>query len=258
MKENIDLVTDFLADYAVELISYGSHTARVRRCLLRMANSYGYSVSTSFFLDHINITVYDPAIYLIKRSYIKSVPQSHVNFRGISELSALSWEVYEDKISIKEARKYFSLIKKPKVRSHLVLTLILSVALASFAKLFGGDFASLVAVFIGTFVGTNLRDFLLKKGFDIRAVFIFVSFLSSYIAYLGFYFGFSETPLAALSASTLYLFWGVPLLNSVYDILNNEILIGLAKLIRVCIMTLCVSLGIYFTLLLSKIGEMFL
>lgn len=258
MKENIDLVTDFLADYAAELISYGSHTARVRRCVLRMANSYGYTVSTSFFLDHINISVFDPAVNLIKRSYIKSVEQSHVNFRGISELSALSWEVYEDNISIKEARKYFNLIKQPKPKKHLLLILMISLSLASFTRLFGGDLGSSFAVFVGTFLGANLRDFLIKKRFDIRAVFIFVSFISSYIAYLGFYFGLSQTPLAALSASTLYLFWGIPLLNAVYDILNNETLIGLAKLIRVCIMTLCVSLGIYFTLLISKIGEMFL
>lgn len=253
-KINIYELSNFLAIYADTLIGAGAYNSRVIRCAKRIAKNYGYDVSIFVLLKFINITVTDLNNPKNQISFIKDNTNKAINLGIISELSALSWAVCDENLSLDETKRIFYKIIAHKKSKNLLTSLIVSIAFGSFCRLFGGDWAGVIFVVIGTFFGVLVKDLLIKKDIDIRIIYIISSFISSFIAYSSYGAGFSKTPEPAISASILYLFPGVILLNSMFDILDKNVLIGISRAVNASILILCMSVGIYITLILVNFG----
>ncbi|NLK67302.1 MAG: threonine/serine exporter family protein [Campylobacteraceae bacterium] len=255
-NQSIDILklSNFLADYADALIGAGAYNARVIRCAKRIAKNYGYDVSIFVLLKFINITVTEIANPKNQISFIKDTTERAINLDMVSELSALSWAVHDEHLSLNETRGIFNKILKPKKTKLFLTSVIVSVAFGSFCGLFGGDLGGMLFVMLGTFFGITARNFLIAKKIDLRIAYIVAAFISSFVAYSSFELGFSLTPEAAISASILYLFPGVVLLNSMFDILDRNVLIGISRAVNAGILILCMSVGMYITLLLVNFG----
>lgn len=253
-KIDIFELSNFLANYADTLIGAGAYNARVIRCTKRIANHYGYDISIFVLLKFINITVIEIDNPQNHISFIQDTTQRPINLDIVSELSSLSWAVNDENLSFDEAKDIFYKIISPKKTNAIITTFIVSVAFGSFCKLFGGDMGGILFVAMGTFLGMLARDFLIKKEIDIRIIYIISSFISSFVAYSGCMFEFSSTPTSAISASILYLFPGVILLNSMFDILDRNVLIGISRAVNASLLILCMSIGIYITLVLVNFG----
>lgn len=254
MKQNILELINFLADYASTMISVGSYNSRVSRCVKRIAAYYGYDASIFVLLKHISISVTDIDNYENRRTYVKDITQHSINLSMISELSALSWSIKDENLTLDEAKKIYKEILKTKGTKFGLSIIFISAAFGAFCKLFGGDFWSIFFVIIGTMAGVSIRHFLNKKNMDIRVTYIICSFISSFIAYLATDFDLSKTPTPAISASILYLFPGIVILNSMFDILDQNVLIGISRAVNAAILILCMSVGIYITLGISNLG----
>ena len=63
-------------------------------------------------------------------------------------------------------------------------------------------------------------------------------------------FGWGKTPDIALASSVLYLIPGVPLINSIIDILGGHVLIGMSRAVNAAILIICIALGLSVTLLI--------
>lgn len=81
-------------------------------------------------------------------------------------------------------------------------------------------------------------------------VFVVSAFIASFIASAGTCFDWGRTPDIALASSVLYLIPGVPLINSIIDILGGHVLIGVARAINAAILIICIALGLSVTLLI--------
>ena len=53
-----------------------------------------------------------------------------------------------------------------------------------------------------------------------------------------------------MASSVLYLIPGVPLINSIIDILGGHVLIGMARAVNAAILIICIALGLSVTLLI--------
>lgn len=123
---------------------------------------------------------------------------------------------------------------------------------ASFSKLFGGDFGTVLVVLLAGLIGTSLKTLLTRYfNLDVRLIYIVCAFISSYTAFIGIKLELTQTPDIALASSILYLTPGVFFINSVIDILKNYIQMGLSRIISVVILVSCVAIGFYITLTLS-------
>ena len=123
---------------------------------------------------------------------------------------------------------------------------------ASFSKLFGGDFGTVLIVLLAGLIGTSLKTLLTRYvKLDIRIQYIICAFVSSYIALIGVNLEFTQTAEVALGSSILYLTPGVFFINSVIDILKNYIQMGLSRIISVVVLISCVAIGVYITLSLG-------
>ena len=58
---------------------------------------------------------------------------------------------------------------------------------------FGGDMGSVFCVFFATLVGYTLKFVLAKMGVNLKIQYVIVSFVVSFIAYLGVFYGFTHT-----------------------------------------------------------------
>lgn len=252
-RPDIQELTDFLVEYATTMIGVGTYTSRVHRCIVRIASAYGYEASTSFLFNHTYITVMDAKDHSIRRTYIADNKSLGVNFRIILRLSSLSWSIYDHGYNLSFAKRYFKKATFGVSRNPYQVIALVSVANAAFCQVFGGDLMAIIVIFFSTLVGTSLREVLHRNKVDVRILYILCAFVSSLLAQYGSQL-LSQTPQAALSASTLYLVPGVFFINVTIDVLKNNILMAISRVVNVSILIICIAIGLYATLAISNAG----
>lgn len=247
---NIQELSNFLLDFATTLMGAGSHTSRVVRNVTRIAESLGYTVDMTIFQRNVTMTVKHAEDHSVRRTYVRRIPVIPLNFRTISELSSLSWEAYDHHLDLPELQKRYSIIiTTPRLSRWLVLVLV-AFANAAFCRLFGGDMMAMGLVWLATFSGFFVRDVLMRRHVNHMAVFVVCSFIASMVAGLGYRYNLGTTEDIALGTSVLFLIPGVPLINSIIDILEGHVLVGWSRAINAFILIICIALGLSMTLLI--------
>ena len=120
----------------------------------------------------------------------------------------------------------------------------------SFCHLFGGDWLSMGIVFSATLTGMFLKQQMAGAGINHYIVFILSAFVASLCASMSLIF--DTTAEIALATSVLYLVPGVPLINGVIDIVEGYVLAGIARLVQVSLLIVCIAIGLSFTLMIFK------
>nr|WP_314119273.1 threonine/serine exporter family protein [uncultured Campylobacter sp.] len=253
-RPQIQELTNFLSEYAAKMLSIGTYTARIERCVCRIADAYGYEASLMIFVRHFIISVMDPADNSIRRTYVKTGAAAQISFDLISELSALSWEIYDEKIPLARAKAAFAEILASQKKSFAKTLVLLSIANAAFCELFGGDGGAMALVFAATAFGICARYLLSKLKINLKIQYIAVSFAVSFIVSLGTRYGLSATPDVAVGSSILFLIPGVWLINSVFDILNENMLVGISRGLNTGLLIICIAIGLFLTLSISNLG----
>ena len=253
-RPQIQELTNFLSEYAAKMLSIGTYTARIERCVCRIAGAYGYEASLMIFVRHFIISVMDPADNSIRRTYVKTGAAARISFDLISELSALSWEIYDEKIPLARAKAAFVEILASQKKSFAKTLVLLGVANAAFCELFGGDGGAMALVFAATAFGICARYLLSRLKINLKIQYIAVSFAVSFIVSLGARYGLSATPDVAVGSSILFLIPGVWLINSVFDILNENMLVGISRGLNTGLLIICIAIGLFLTLSISNLG----
>ena len=238
-----------IAGYSANLMGAGVHTSRVIRNSKRIGEAYGVDVKLSVFHKNIILTIIDNETGEACNEVI-DIPAHPISFEHNSELSALSWEVYDKHLPLHEmADKFNKIISAPKIDPLFVLLLV-GFANASFCKLFGGDIISMSIVFSATITGLFLKQQMQKKKINHYIIFIVSAFVASLCASTALIF--DTTSEIALATSVLYLVPGVPLINGVIDIVEGYILTGFARLTEAALLIVSIAIGLSFTLLMVK------
>lgn len=228
----------FLVGYASWLAGCGATCIRILKNVNRMADKFGIDADVEIMPNHIRMTMSDGT------TIMSGTRHCGVNFDLNARLSRLSWAVADGKINQQQAQEQLEKdIRTRPTYPFLVLALV-SVANASFCRLFGGDPVAMVIVFLATLAGYYLKQIMLADGFDVRITFLCCSFFSATIAASGHIFGLSSTPEIALGASVLYLVPGVPYINSVSDLIDRHYLCAFYRFIDAAVLTACLSLGL--------------
>lgn len=252
-QAEIQLLTEFLMDYTLTMLSVGSYTSRAIQCVKRIGEAFGYEVYISIFSKTINISVIAANDYTQSKTFVRSYKDSAISFDKIALLSALSWHAYDDKITFEKLKENYHKIIKRGGFGFFGYLILQGFAFAAFCRLFGGDFGAMGSVFIATLVGVSLRKCLIHLKVDLRLVFVLCAFVASMMAYLGNILGFTQTPDVAIGSSVLFLIPGIYLINGVIDILDGHSLNGISRIIRVIIFISCIAIGLYATLSFSNI-----
>ncbi|MCI1778428.1 MAG: threonine/serine exporter family protein [Bacteroidales bacterium] len=249
-NNNLKSRAAFLSEYAAMLMGSGVHSSRVIRNTKRMGEAMSMEVIISNFHKSL-------MLYASDRSsgesvnILKEIPSLPISFEINTNLSRLSWEAYDGKLSFDELKeRYRKLVARPKL--HPVVILILSsFANASFCALFGGTWYSMGIVFSATMIGMSSKQKLLSKGVNVFIVFALCSFIASIVASTAVIFKLQTSDIA-MATSVLYLIPGVPLINGFMDMMEGHVILGMARLIDAFLLVLCIAIGLSGTMMLLR------
>lgn len=242
-------ITHFLVEYAQRLMGSGVHTSRVVRNTRRIGQSLDMEVTMSIFQRTMVVSVCNPRTQEVENE-VAVIPGLPISFELNAELSALSWEAYDNHLSLDTLReKYNAIISRPKMDPLCTLFLV-GFANASFCALFGGDWTARGIVFSATLIGFYLKQVMQKKHINHYIVFILSALVASLVASSAL--TLETTAEVAIATSVLYLVPGVPLLNGVIDIVEGHVITGCSRLIQALLLVLCIAVGLSGTLMLVR------
>lgn len=247
---------DLLLDITVTLIVSASHSGKTIRIVKRFAKAYGFDVYLMMQTKSVILTLTYAQDHSIQQTAIRHIPSLALNFYFQNMLSRLSWYVHDNPVELDMLEaKYREIIA---VRRYPFVFVLLAAALAnmSFCRLFGGDFYAMLFVFLGTAAAFYCRSILHKFEINHLIVIVLTAFVSSLGAGLTVLFSLGETASIALATSVLFLIPGVPLINSLIEILEGHVLNGIEKLMNSCTIIVCIALGLLFTLLILGIENL--
>lgn len=231
----------FLAEYAVQLFGSGCTCIRLEKNMKRIAASLGMNVEFSILPRHIHITVTQGSADFTSVVGIRDMP---ISFSRITDLSRLSWQLADGKIDFYQARDVLPRVCNCLSVNPWMLTTLVSVANASFCRLFNGDAFAMAVVFVATFAGFMLRRLLAARHTDVRVTVFLCAFLSSLIASGASVAGIGDTPDIAVATSVLYLVPGIPFINSFCDLLDRHYLCAFGRAMNAVVLLCCLSLGL--------------
>lgn len=232
----------FLCDYAGVMVGCGASGLRIQKNIERMAYRYGCRplIELTPSTVKIQLSTADNA----QRAFRSEVVvHSGISFSKIRKLSSLSWDIADDLTDYDSALLRFRQICDEKPLDGRIVRALASIANASFCELFGGDFISMLTVFVATYVGFFLKQSLIRGKVNAYMTFLVSSFSAATIASAAYVFSLGATPDIAIGTSVLFLVPGVPYLNSVCDMLTGHHQLGMGRMVEAVILTACLSLG---------------
>jgi uncharacterized membrane protein YjjP (DUF1212 family) len=253
---DIQEVGDLLADVASALMTSGAHTMRITQNVSRMAHIFGYQMDLSIFQLSIMMTIISVENPSKRLTLVRKTKPMLLDFTIVSALSTLSWETFDKKMTFSQAKgKYEGIIQGKRTSKGLVLFLV-SCANASFCGLFHGDLYAIMLVFFATMMGFIVRQKMIKNHINHLIAFSASAFIASLIAGMAYVFKLGTTPDIAIASSVLYLIPGVPLINSILDIIQGHVLTGTARLVNACSLIVCIAIGLFGSMLILGLEKL--
>lgn len=243
----------FLADYSARLLGSGATCIRLEMNVRRMAAAYGCHADVTILPRHIQVDVNPLDHSAGTRSQATvPVPPGPVSYNINTRLSALSWKIADRRLPLTTARRLYRTIICNDPQNPLLVLVLVSLANASFCRLFGGDAMAMLVVGAATLAGYRLKTVLLSRGVDMRLTVMICAFVSAVLGTTDGLFSLGDTPGVALGTSVLYLVPGIPFLNSFSDMLYRHYICAFSRFCDAIVLTACLSAGLCGAMLLMK------
>ncbi|MDD3079897.1 MAG: threonine/serine exporter family protein [Paludibacter sp.] len=247
----IEQIADLLIEISCTLMTSGAHTMRINQNIARMAETFGYTAELSVFQLSIMMTLMHKENPLDRITLIRKTKPLLINYSFVSEISSLSWNCFDQRLSYAKVKEEYEKIIQQKRISRWTVLILVAFANAAFCGLFHGDLAAMGLVFGATLIGFYVRQVLISYHWNHLFVFTVSAFIASISAGLGYAFeGITTTPDIAVGASVLYLVPGVPMINSMLDIIQGHILTGTARLVNAISLIVCIAMGMFLTMII--------
>jgi len=236
-------VLNLLTEIGEMMIISGAHTARIVRNIERIAQGLGYHCELVLTYTGIVISVYKQNKFKA-HTLAKTIQTKGLNFETVSEISVLSWDVLENKISIPEIKAILKQIKAKKVYTNLQLYALAPLASVALCMLFDGDLFQSIIVYFSTLLGFYTRRTLMLRHHNHMFAFFIGATISTFFIYLtGIVFNIQVKE--ALVVSVLYLIPGAVMINSFIDYLEGYFESGTARFIYSLMIILMIAFGFF-------------
>jgi len=244
LKEDAQLVGNVLLEIGALLMSSGGNSNRIRVTIERIANGLGYK--TELLITHraLMLTVLDKdQQYFFSR--LKRTSPHGVNFRMVSGISHLSWNVLEQNWTVAQITEELNRLKALPHYPRLVVLGLVGLAGSAFCRIAGGSYIEMLVTFIATVIGLFVRQEAMRAKFNPYMCVYFASVTASLIAGLAEIYHIGAQPDKAFATSVLFLVPGVPLINSVTDLLEGNLQNGIIRGINGLIIAFSIAMGLF-------------
>ncbi|MEI6950419.1 threonine/serine exporter family protein [Paraflavisolibacter sp. H34] len=234
-----------LLEIGALLMSAGANTGRIRTTIHRISGAFGYQ--SELLIQHraLVLSISDDKTESIFNRLKRTSPHG-VNFRLVSGISRMSWQVVEEGWSLEQINGELQRLRALPHYPRLLVLALVGLAGASFCRLAGGSFVDMPVVFLASATGLFVRQEAAKKEFNPYLCIYFAALTASLIAGLPVKFG-GSTHEQAFATSVLFLIPGVPLINSFSDLIDGNLQNGVIRGFQGFIISFTIALGLMTT-----------
>ncbi len=251
LKEFVDIILEV----STLLLESGAHCERINRNVQRIAQKTNYKVEMliSFTAVSVSVTDMDNEENIVTAN--KKIIHHGVHFGILTNTSLLTWELAEGRISLQELHQRIKRLKDTSRYSVWLVRLFIGIACGSLCLLAGGDLIDGAFAFLASFVGLAVRQEMIKRKFNLMVIVICSAFVTTTISGLNILSGFGYLPQTSIATSVLFLIPGVPLINSIIDLLEGYIPTGIARGAFGGFILLCIAVGMFISMTIIGINN---
>jgi len=244
LKEDSQAVGNILLEVGSLLMSSGASTNRIRVTMTRIARGLGYGIELLITHRALMLTIVEKdQQHFFSR--LKRTSPHGVNFRIVSGISHLSWNVLEQGWTVSQISEEIKRLKALPHYPRLVVLALVGLAGSAFCNIFGGGPIEMIVAFVATFAGLFVRQEAVKLKFNPYLCVFFAAFTASFIAGLAEHYQIGTQPDKAFATSVLFLVPGVPLINSVTDLLDGNIQNGMVRAMNGLLISFSIAMGLF-------------
>lgn len=226
------------------LMSSGASTHRTRITMERIAKGLGYGIELLITQRALMLTIIEKnQEHFFSR--LKRISPHGVNFRMVSGISHLSWNVMEKGWTMAQISEELDRLKALPHYPRLVVLALVGLAGAAFCRIFGGGYPEMAVAFTATIAGLFTRQEAMKQKFNPYLCVFFAAFVASLIAGIAEHLQIGTDPDKAFATSVLFLVPGVPLINSVTDLMDGNIQNGIVRAMNGLMISFSIAMGLY-------------
>ncbi|TRZ42146.1 threonine/serine ThrE exporter family protein [Robertkochia solimangrovi] len=248
-SEVIQELGTVLLNIGIALMSSGASTSRTRMIVDRVATHYG--MEADLFITHsvLTITVSDP-VNELQFSRLKRTPPQGVNFTLVSDISRMTWRLKENNWTVAQVEEELKRLKALPHYPRIIVLFAVGFADACFCYFSGGNYSAMGVAMFATIAGLYIKQESFKLEFNQYLCVFFAALLATLLAGL-FRSTFPEEGYSAAFAScVLFLIPGVPLINTVTDLFEGNLLNGLIRATHAMLIAFMIALGMTISILI--------
>ena len=240
---NIEYILDFVANLGCKMLSVGANLERVEDTMYRICHSYHLTEISIFSLSSlISVSAKSPTNITGTRQI--SVPPASNHLEKLSRFNQLSREVCQ---KTPAPRKLAKLLEEAEqIKDYAKATIIIGylIAMSSLAVLFDGSFKDIISADLNTLVLYWLISFLGRRNINHIVVNTVSMWIAGTLAILYVRFGIGEHCFTIMIVNAMMIIPGIPLVNSVRNILCGNEMNGILEFLKVILETVAIVLGL--------------
>ena len=240
--------TELLLSTGQLLLENGADTIRIIRDMKRVAAYMG--IGEDQLTLHIVYTTLMLNISDDSHSYtnFRKCQKHAVDMRIIHAVSKLTWRAMKDHYTLEEFEDNLKMIEnRAKCYPEWLIILSTGLACGGICTLFGGDISAFFYTTICSIIGKCVQIKCGRMGINPYVTVAFAAFSATAAAYFAHFLP-SGTPWLPIVATALFLTPGIPLINSVSDLINTLLLSGLARSMHTLLIVGGISFGMVFAI----------
>lgn len=249
---SVEQFADLALEVGVTLLSAGAHSGRVYSNIKRFADRWGFPIHIHPTFTGLIVTVRDNVQPERTVTRYHDAPHPRVHLLKLTLFSRLSWRTLDHRLSFAEVKHQIEQIKAAPHYPPVVMVPAVGVACGCLCMLFGGDLLNGLCAFFAAAVGSLARLWMHKRGFNAMLVTVAAAFVATMIAGVDTIYYIGGSPEATLATSVLFLIPGVPLLNSVIDLIEGYLAASVARSLFAGFSILCIAAGM--TIAITLLG----
>lgn len=250
---DIDRILNFSSNAGKAMLQSGGETYRVEETITRICQSFG--------INHVDVFATPTAVMASVfvdgklHSAIKRISSRRVDLNLVHEVNSLSRAISINNLDIELCEKILDEISEDNYYSDLITIFFAGIAAATFSILFGGNIEEFIATFTVGILTKFVTMYLSKSSlndFFVNAIgAVIIAFCSIVILKLGFI----KTLDHLIAGAIMLLVPGLALTNALRDLLDGQLISGLAKLAEVFFIGVSIAVGMFLVLgLYFKLG----
>ena len=245
---SIDHFANIVLDVSILLLESGAHCERINRNIQRIASNSPYDVEMLLSFTAVSISVYDKNSLERSITVNKRIKHHGVHYGVLTNTSLLTWQLSDKEISLCELIEKIKDVKEAPKYSVWLVRFFIGIACACLCLLINGDWIDAGFAFLASFVGLIVRQEMIKTGFNLMVSITCSAFITTSISGIDVLFNIGTFPSSSVATAVLFLIPGVPLINSIIDLIEGYIPVGIARGAFGGFILLCIAIGMFLSM----------